>query len=365
MNRPAVSVVVHTFNASQTVAEALCSVVRQQTTFPVEIIVWDDASADDTTSIAEDVLSRQDRPWQVIASPSNLYSTGKSPMLRSAARAQGDFLARLDGDDFWCNEFKLQRQWDLFQQHPSAVLSCTGYKVVDASGTPVEVAQLPTPGPIADYQLLLRGNFVCHSSAMYRRQILESLPPTWEDLVIRDYALWGYAAMGTDILVDPMPLAGYRLHPGSAWSARSTEDRIGDEIAAVAWLSENVHDAEQRRAWRMRRIEIQIWGLLRGMPVRASWDSEETVQDMQLLFGRLSNATALIDSLNETLKDLQEANDDLRARLDLFDDETQLLAKQLTEQQDLIESLTQSVSWRLTAPLRGLKSITSNSQRRR
>lgn len=118
-----VSVICLAYNHEKYIAEALESFVKQKTDFPFEIIVHDDASTDKTA----DIIREYEKKWPDIIKP--IYQTEnqhtKNVEIRlncELQRAKGMYIALCEGDDYWTDESKLQKQYDYMQAHPDCPL---------------------------------------------------------------------------------------------------------------------------------------------------------------------------------------------------------------------------------------------------
>ena len=112
MEEIAVSVLCMTFNHGQYIKRALDSFIAQKTDFLFEIIVHDDASADYTTEILKEYELKYQTLIKVIFQKENQYSKGiniiREKLLPSA---RGKYIAFCEGDDYWSDEYKLQKQY--------------------------------------------------------------------------------------------------------------------------------------------------------------------------------------------------------------------------------------------------------------
>lgn len=119
---PVVSVACITYNQEDYIAQCLDSLLAQETSFPFEVLVNDDCSRDGTTDI---VLSYQQRyPGKVraVTHEENQYSQGIMPIENFLVPlARGRYLAMCEGDDYWTDPTKLQRQYDAMQADPTLV----------------------------------------------------------------------------------------------------------------------------------------------------------------------------------------------------------------------------------------------------
>jgi glycosyltransferase involved in cell wall biosynthesis len=118
VERPLVSVVMVTYNHERYLAEAIAGVMKQQTDFAIEVLIGDDCSTDGTAAVA--LQAQRDHPERirVFMSGVNVGLNGNYARLLRASR--GEFIAYCEGDDFWSDPTKLQRQIDYLCTHPDA-----------------------------------------------------------------------------------------------------------------------------------------------------------------------------------------------------------------------------------------------------
>lgn len=116
----AVSVMCICYNQVDYVADALDSFLAQRTSFPFEILVNDDCSTDGTTEVLLDYERRHPDLVRVVTHEENQYSKGIYPWgTFLLPRARGRYVALCEGDDFWCDPTKLQRQYDVMEADDS------------------------------------------------------------------------------------------------------------------------------------------------------------------------------------------------------------------------------------------------------
>ncbi len=201
-----VSIVMSSYNAVDTIVEAIES-VRRQTYSKWELLVVDDASTDASWAIVS-AMAEEDNRIRCFQLPTN---SGGPALPRNVGiqRSRGALLAFLDADDHWLPE-KLALQVDRLASTEAAIV-CTGFHVInETAGTMGEYR----PPAISDYQSLLRNNSIGCSTAMVdiTRIGKRYFPPVGHE----DYALWlsilreGYSAVGVSQL-----LSVYRINKGS------------------------------------------------------------------------------------------------------------------------------------------------------
>ena len=135
---PIVSICCPTFNHENYIAQALDGLLMQETNFPFEILVHDDASTDGTTNI----IKSYQKKYPVIIKPMyqtvNQYQQGRSILEINQARAQGKYIAGCEGDDYWIDPYKLQKQVDFLESNPEIFVHSTNACVVDKYGKKIK-----------------------------------------------------------------------------------------------------------------------------------------------------------------------------------------------------------------------------------
>lgn len=115
--QPLVSISCLTYNHALFIREALEGFLMQETTFPVEILIHDDASTDDTVEIIKEYKERFDNLIFPIYQSENQYSQGVRGMMArfNFSRARGKYIALCEGDDHWLDPLKLQKQAEFLE----------------------------------------------------------------------------------------------------------------------------------------------------------------------------------------------------------------------------------------------------------
>ena len=127
-----VSVIVVTCNQKQYIRQALDSILMQETTFPYEILIGDDASTDGTSEIVEEYAQRHPSLIRAFIREKNLGPTKNVYDL--LAQARGKYIANCEGDDYWINCKKLQLQVDFLEKNPIYSACTHNCRIVDETG---------------------------------------------------------------------------------------------------------------------------------------------------------------------------------------------------------------------------------------
>ena len=245
---PPISVVVAARNYGRYVPEALGS-LRAQTFPDFEAVVIDDGSTDDTPEAVRPFLA--DPRFRYFRTEGLGQPRAKNLGLRLSS---GPLVAYLDADDRWLPA-KLEKQFRLFRDNPRLGVAYCRRNLIRPDGQPMPYEQPKLPrGPVLDR--MVRDNFVCFSSAMVRREVLEHVgcfDPRL-DLAI-DFDLWLRVAPHYEFDFVDEVLVEYRT--GHANLSR----RLGDRLTSVL--------STMRRCLKRRRVEEQVPRAV----LRSAWGS--------------------------------------------------------------------------------------------
>ena len=120
-----VSICCVAYNQENYIRQALDSFLAQKTKFPFEIIVSDDASPDHTADIIREYELKYPEIIKPVYYSQNIYSQGINPDKANYAKASGKYIAVCEGDDYWIDEYKLQKQVDYMESHPDCTFCFT------------------------------------------------------------------------------------------------------------------------------------------------------------------------------------------------------------------------------------------------
>jgi glycosyltransferase involved in cell wall biosynthesis len=220
-----VTVLVMTYNHERFIGEALDSALLQETNFDYEILISEDYSTDRTREIVQEYARRDPRRIRLILSDHNLRSN--EIVTRGIREALGEYIALLDGDDFWLDRNKLQKQVDFLDTHPECTV-CFHQAIArdergerpDWSWTPANQKEFSTLEDIC------MGNFIATGSTMFRRAAIGT-PPGWYSsfFPITDWPLHVLNAEKGKIGYINEVMGVYRYHEGGAYSGLSQSQK--------------------------------------------------------------------------------------------------------------------------------------------
>lgn len=224
-----VSICCVTYNHEQYIGQALESFLLQETNFTYEIVIGEDHSTDHTRAVIESYMASYPGMIRLIAQEHNLGPISNQLAVHDAAR--GKYIAMCDGDDFWTDQTKLQRQVDFLEHHPDYVICCHHTEVInDQDELVYRKAERVAMEYSYDDMLLGKREETRTCSVMMRNlDVINGIrQQPWyfkcrgADVLFKLYAL---AITGKKIYVLPDVMGCYRLHRGGIWSMIDTRLR--------------------------------------------------------------------------------------------------------------------------------------------
>ena len=236
-----VSVVVMTYNHENYIAQALDSVLDQQAVFPLEIIVTEDCSTDGTRDVVRRYADRHPNVIRVMMSASNLNDN--SVLSRALTAARGQYIALLDGDDWWTAQDKLNKQVQHLDSDADASVCFHNVRVVYESEDdpphdyhsdhPEYRLSAPRPALYTGLEELVRGNYIQTCSVMFRSSALPEIPTWYTDLPVGDWPLYVLLAQTGRVVYLDEVLAAYRVHARGVWSAGLSRYQSPEDVLSL------------------------------------------------------------------------------------------------------------------------------------
>ncbi len=175
-----VSIIMPAYNAEKSIAESIESVL-DQTYKNFELIVVNDCSSDNTKGIVENFIRSDSRIKFIDKVVNEGVASARNTGLD---HAQGEFVAFLDSDDLWCED-KLKKQVELLNEYPNVDVTYTEYfRFIDKDFS----QKVSIPKGYTDYRLLLKGDFIANSSALYRFKKFRDIRQ--KRIGAEDYLFW-------------------------------------------------------------------------------------------------------------------------------------------------------------------------------
>ncbi|MEE9319493.1 MAG: glycosyltransferase [Granulosicoccus sp.] len=256
------SVSIVTFQEVAYIRQALDSVLQQQTEFPFDIIVGDDASTDGTRKVLQEILQQHPKKIQLLLPDNNHGDSGLSNFMATLDASKSEYVAFLDGDDYWTDPDKLQRQVDFLDEHRECALCCHRVKHLSDDGF-IELSVNPaTRKEVYDVGALLMQNFAPKISTVVRRSAIRQLPLWYRTTKIAS-ADWVFNILagrcGKIGFIDT-PMAVHRKRDNGLSAAYGAEKMLSDKLKAINELRPYFphHNRALERAEHLLRWKLRV-----------------------------------------------------------------------------------------------------------
>lgn len=219
-----VSICCITYNHEKYIAEALDSFLAQETNFAFEILIGEDKGTDSTLSIINGYQDKFPEIIKVITSDTNLGANGN--IRNVIAKAKGDYIAFCEGDDYWLNRDKIQKQYDLLIKHPESKFCFHPAYALRPDNSRVKrfyKGDNVQRFSVADV-LSTNGQFSPTSSYMFKKDVVTTLPGWFEEAPVGDLFIELYAMKDVDGIYLPSTMSVYRLFSDNSWSSELKKD---------------------------------------------------------------------------------------------------------------------------------------------
>lgn len=219
-----VSIICNTYNHEKYISDALESFLMQKTNFKYEVLVHDDASTDKTVEIIKKYKNQY--PDIIIPKYQSVNQYSKKIKINSEfqfPRAKGKYVALCEGDDYWTDPYKLQKQVDFMENNPDCSLCVHAASMVNAD-TKDNIGEM-RPSVDSRYFSVAEvieggGGLFATNSMMFKVNSIHNLPKFYINAPVGDYPLCIYlAVIGKLYYIDEF-MSSYRANATGSWSIR-------------------------------------------------------------------------------------------------------------------------------------------------
>lgn len=239
-----VSISCITYNHEEYIADALDSFIMQKVDFSFEILIHDDASSDKTADIIKSYADKYPHLIKAIYQTENQYAKGIKVSKFNQERARGKYIAVCEGDDYWTDPLKLQKQVDYMRTHAECVLCVHAGYLVDQNKKKLRKKVRPHTGNkifSVDEIITSGGQLFVTNSVLYEREKVLNRPKFYDLSPVGDYPLTILLALqGSVYYIDEL-MSAYRIGLENSWTQRtysSTEKTMNHFQKTVEMLDE-------------------------------------------------------------------------------------------------------------------------------
>lgn len=281
--KPLVSVILIAYNQRRYIRQAIESVLAQETSFSYELLIGDDASDDGTSGIVAEYAQAYPDIIRAFIRPENVGAARNAVLLLQQAR--GEFIASLEGDDYWIDPRKLEKQAAFLRESPGFIGCTSRIRCVDENGRAIrgkpEWIRQKRVFTLADFDgVHLPGQ----ASSLMRRNIFRQ--PTHDysvlteaDTMISDRTAMLIFLLQGDFYCFDQPMSVYRYAPalqgGNLTSRLAGEASILRDIQITRAMERYAYEEFGRRIV-FSRFRRELYAKAR---VRAVFGRSETMRD--------------------------------------------------------------------------------------
>ncbi|MGI6426257.1 MAG: glycosyltransferase family 2 protein [Natronincolaceae bacterium] len=232
-NEITVSIICNTYNHENYIADAIEGFLIQKTDFNFEVLIHDDASTDRTQEIIREYELKYPDIIKPIYQKENQHSKGvKISSTYNFPRVKGKYIAICEGDDYWIDSFKLQKQIDYMQKHSECSLCVHAAYRVRPDKTKLKSPVRPSHGNrvfTTEEVILGGGGLFATNSILYPAVFKDNRPKFFKNAPVGDFPLAIYLALkGTVYYMDEF-MSAYRVGVPGSWTNRMASSGIENQ----------------------------------------------------------------------------------------------------------------------------------------
>jgi glycosyltransferase involved in cell wall biosynthesis len=227
---PKVSVCVPTFNHEKYIRQTLDGALMQQTNFEFEIIIGDDASTDNAPKIIQEYADKYPNLFRIFLHKQNQGPSepkefaGRNNVLALLKACKGDYVALCEGDDYWTDPLKLQKQVDFMEANVDFAICHHNMRVIYEDASPEHFFNDENQKAESSIKDILEDRwFIATAATLYRNIFRENAFADWHSRAASgDWALAIQLAAKGKIYYINEPMGVYRKHRGGLSNVQSS-----------------------------------------------------------------------------------------------------------------------------------------------
>ncbi len=214
-----------TYNHEKYIAQALDSVLMQKVDFKYEIVVGEDCSTDRTRTILLEYKEKYPHIFTLILHEKNVGAAKNVQAVDQACR--GEYIAVLEGDDYWTDPNKLQTQVDEMRKYPDCHMSFhPALETWEDKSGESEIARRQAKGNrvFTTHEIIRGGGGLCPTASLVlKKDVLENLPQWFYEAPAGDYFTQIFGSLHGGALYIDRPMSAYRRNVPGSWSLVNTD----------------------------------------------------------------------------------------------------------------------------------------------
>lgn len=229
------NVILISYNQQNYIRQAIESILVQKLDGEVEVVVADDASQDGTFDIIKEYEGKS--PFRFVYMPRDVNVGMRMNYKRAFAACDGDYVAILEGDDWWSSEDHLQQHVDFLKKHKKCAMSFNRINYHNDNNGEFDLSYWPFPSESYTYtlkDLIVDGDMIVNlSSCVFRTALIKTLPDAFFELDFADWELGMWMAQYGKIATLKQSTSVYRCNPNGQWTHLDDESKKRSKIRTM------------------------------------------------------------------------------------------------------------------------------------
>lgn len=249
-----------TYNHQPYIRDAIESFLAQKTTFKTRILIFDDLSTDGTTEILQEYQKKYQRQIKLVVAPYNTYNHPDREKILSDVYKKyllGDYVAWCEGDDFWTDPYKLQKQVDFMDNNIDCMMTTHAFTIIDYSNGEKYIKK--SFGDVDRYitaeEIICKpdGNLATASLVMRKNVFLRDNKYPQTDVV--DFPLQLYAIVYGSIFYFSNDMCNYRYMHNGSWSKTNSDNYMKKYKHSLGFANFLI----EYNMYSINKYEVYIW----------------------------------------------------------------------------------------------------------
>lgn len=267
---PVVSVLMITYNHEKYIVQAIESALMQKTNFKFEIVIGEDCSTDKTREIVLEYKAKHSDTIKLQLQEKNVGMMQN--FIDTLKVCTGKYIALLEGDDYWIDPYKLQKQVDFLEANPDCSLCFHPSKYIRADNPDKYFIKKPKRIP-SDKKFGIRdvilggGGFMATNSMVFLKEYINERPGWFDTAPVGDYPLMLLLASKGNIGYKDEVMSVYRMMASNSWSLTMLEKnkrtKYYQEVFKMLnnfdeWTQRRYHWIVERKKWKNKWNELKL-----------------------------------------------------------------------------------------------------------
>jgi glycosyltransferase involved in cell wall biosynthesis len=239
MTQPFVAIWMLSYNHEKYIAQAIEGVLMQQTSFSYKIYLGEDCSKDNTRNICIEYANKYPDKISLYLNEKNDIKKNSRTIYSACFTSGAKYIAMIEGDDYWTDPLKLQKQIDALEANPNCSICFHAVNVVYSDGSQPPVVSGEKQKQITTFEDLTFCNYINTVSSVYRNNLIKSIPAWFDEHPAGDWSLFLTMAQFGDVYYIDEPMAVYRINSSSSWANQQVIARLQKMILMLDIFEKN------------------------------------------------------------------------------------------------------------------------------